>query len=324
MEEILGAMAGALVPVAVQWSRYDDQTQQRVRTTKYDLRDLKDAWQESQGWGSAVRGRLPIVMDWGTGLAMATAQTATPQAIPSLPPGQLRPNLCQGAEAFVSAMLYPPRAGVYDARHNVQQLGELSTTALAMTFEEVRAAIHGLILCNGSTAAQRVAIYRSVNALVETVAALGLTKAQFAEAWAKVFTPIVTAATIDPHRDPSKSPTISNIQNVSGVTFISTGSNGEINPQTDNAHRLQVQNGGMAFVPPYSPICQISFATPYSYRRPDGTTAPMVPVIQPHGSRAQFYAVGTSTGYDLYNSTNIGAGEIMTVLVIVEPGVNTL
>jgi hypothetical protein len=131
MDEILGAMAGALVPVAVQWSRYDDQTQQRVRNTRYDLRDLRDAWQESLGWGGAVRSRLPIVMDWDTGLAMATSQQPTAQTIPTLPSGQLRPNLCNGAESFVSSMMWPPRAGMYDARQNVQQVGELSTTALA-------------------------------------------------------------------------------------------------------------------------------------------------------------------------------------------------
>ena len=98
MDEILGAMADALVPVAVQWSRYDDQTQQRVRNTRSDLRALRDAWQESLGWGGAVRSRLPIVMDWDTGLAMATSQQPTAQTIPTLPAGQLRPNLCSGAE----------------------------------------------------------------------------------------------------------------------------------------------------------------------------------------------------------------------------------
>ena len=36
MEELLGAMAGALVPVAIQWSRYDDPTQRGVRGTKDD------------------------------------------------------------------------------------------------------------------------------------------------------------------------------------------------------------------------------------------------------------------------------------------------
>jgi hypothetical protein len=234
MDEILGAMAGALVPVAVQWSRYDDQTQQRVRNTRYDLRDLRDAWQESLGWGGAVRSRLPIVMDWDTGLAMATSQQPTAQTIPTLPSGQLRPNLCNGAESFVSSMMWPPRPGMYDARQNVQQVGELSTTALAVTYEEVRTAIHAFVSCNGSTPAGRVQLYRSINALTDTVMSLNLTKAEFAARWAQLFGVPVT--TIDPHRDPSKSPTISSINagnNVASVVFVSTGTNNEVNPQTD-------------------------------------------------------------------------------------------
>ena len=322
LDEMLGAMTGAIVPVAIQWSRYDDETQRRVRETKYDLRDLRDAFAESQGWGGMVRSRLPIVMDWDTGLAIATAQQPTAQQIPTLPSLQQRPNLCQGAESFISSMQWPPRPGVYDAKQNVKQVGELSTTALACTYEEVRAAILGFVSCNGSTAAGRVQLYRAINALNDTAQAQNMSKAEYAARWAQLFG--VPTSTIDPHRDPSKSPTIGNVQNVTGVTFITTGSTNEINPQTDNAHRLQVQNGGVVPVTPHSPICKISFATTYNYRRPDGTTAAMVPVIVPHGSRAQFYAVGTSTGYDLYNSTQIQPGETSTVLVIVEPGVVTL
>ena len=322
MEELLGAMAGALVPVAVQWSRYDDQTQRRVRETKYDLRDLRDAFAESQGWGGMVRSRLPIVMDWDTGLAIATAQQPTAQQIPTLPSLQQRPNLCQGAESFISSMQWPPRPGVYDAKQNVKQVGELSTTALACTYEEVRAAILGFVSCNGSTAAGRVQLYRAINALNDTAQAQNMSKAEYAARWAQLFG--VPTSTIDPHRDPSKSPTISNVQNVTGVTFITTGSTNEINPQTDNAHRLQVQNGGIAAIGAHNVLCKITFSTPYNYRRPDGTIAALVPVIQPHGSRTDFYAVGTSTGYDLYNGTAIPAGETSSVLVIVEPGVTTL
>lgn len=322
LDEMLGAMTGAIVPVAIQWSRYDDETQRRVRETKYDLRDLRDTFAESQGWGGMVRSRLPIVMDWDTGLAIATAQQPTAQQIPTLPSLQQRPNLCQGAESFISSMQWPPRPGVYDAKQNVKQVGELSTTALALTYEEVRAAILGFVSCNGSTAAGRVQLYRAINALNDAAQAQNLSKAEYAARWAQLFG--VPTPTIDPHRDPSKSPTISNVQNVTGVTFIPTGSTNEINPQTDNAHRLFVQNGGIAAVSAHSPICKIAFATPYNYRRPDGTIAAMVPVIQPHGSRSDFYAVGTSTGYDLYNSTAIPAGETTSVLVIVEPGVTTL
>lgn len=324
MDEILGAMAGALVPVAVQWSRYDDQTQQRVRNTRYDLRDLRDAWQESLGWGGAVRSRLPIVMDWDTGLAMATSQQPTAQTIPTLPSGQLRPNLCNGAESFVSSMMWPPRPGMYDARQNVQQVGELSTTALAHTYEEVRTAIHAFVSCNGSTPAGRVQLYRSINALTDTVMSLNLTKAEFAARWAQLFG--VPVSTIDPHRDPSKSPTISNVNtagNVSAVTFVTGGPFNEINPQTDNAHRLLIQSDGAAPVLAHTVVCKVSFATQYQYRRPDGSIAGLVPVVQPHGSKFQFYAVPSKTGYDLMNSQTIPPSESATVLVIVEPGVVT-
>jgi len=327
MEEILGAMAGALVPVAVQWSRYDDQTQQRVRNTRYDLRDLRDAWQESQGWGGAVRSRLPIVMDWDTGLAMATSQQPTAQTIPTLPAGQLRPNLCSGAESFVSSMVWPPRAGMYDARQNVQQVGELSTTALAMTYEEVRAVIHGFVSCNGSTSAGRVQLYRSINALTDTVMSLNMTKAEFAARWAQLFG--VPVSTIDPHRDPSKSPTISSINagnNVASVVFISTGSNNEINPQTDAGHRIRITASGAGDINPATDVCVINFSTIYRYKRPDGTTADMQPVIQLQspGPRFAYASVVTPTKYTIQLTNLLPANGSIDVAVTVDPGVPTV
>ena len=76
--------------------------------------------------------------------------------------------------------------------------------------------------CNGSTAAGRVQLYRSINALTDTVMSLNMTKAEFAARWAQLFG--VPVSTIDPHRDPSKSPTISSINagNNQAYTTIST------------------------------------------------------------------------------------------------------
>ena len=326
MDEILGAMAGALVPVAVQWSRYDDQTQQRVRNTRYDLRDLRDAWQESLGWGGAVRSRLPIVMDWDTGLAMATSQQPTAQTIPTLPSGQLRPNLCNGAESFVSSMMWPPRPGMYDARQNVQQVGELSTTALAVTYEEVRTAIHAFVSCNGSTSAGRVQLYRSINALTDTVMSLNLTKAEFAARWALLFGVPVT--TIDPHRDPSKSPTITSINagnNVASVVFISTGSNNEVNPQTDAVHRLRI-TAGSGNINALSDVATVTFATPYRWKRPDGTTAGLQPHVQMTTASDKFgYASLVShTSYTIQLLGSISAGASVDYSIIVDPGVTTV
>jgi hypothetical protein len=114
-----------------------------------------------------------------------------------------------------------------------------------MTYEEVRAVIHGFVSCNGSTSAGRVQLYRSINALTDTVMSLNLTKAEFAARWAQLFGVPVT--TIDPHRDPSKSPTISSINagnNVASVTFITTGTNNEANPQTDGPASNDKTNNG--------------------------------------------------------------------------------
>lgn len=323
-DEMLGMLTGALVPVAAQWSRYDDETQRRLRNTKYDLRDLRDAFTEAQGWGGVVRARLPIVMDWATGLAIATAQQPAAQQIPTLPSLQQRPNLCQGAESFVSSMQWPPRPGVYDARQNVTQVGELSTTALAVTYEEVRAAILGFVACNGSTAAGRVQLYRAVNALTETVMALNLTKAEFSARWAQLFGQ--PTATIDPHRDPAKSPMIGSINarnNVASVVWLGTGSNNEINAQTDAGHRLRITAGSGGPIANNTDICTVTFATPYRYRRPDGTTAAMVPQILAAGAHFPI-ALGSYTGYILHTQDPVPAGTSVDISVIVEPGCATV
>lgn len=324
-EELLGMLTGALVPVAAQWSRYDDETQRRLRNTKYDLRDLRDAFTDSQAWGGVVRSRLPIVMDWDTGLAIATAQQPVAQKIPTLPSLAQRPNLCQGAESFVSSMQWPPRPGMYDSRQNVTQVGELSTTALAVTYEEVRAAILGFVSCDGSTAAGRVQLYRAVNALTETVMALNLSRAEFAARWEKIFAP--TSTTTDPHRDPAKSPTIGSINsrfNVASVMWLSTGNNNEINAQTDAGHRFRVTAGSGGLIAADIEICAITFSSSYRYKRPDGTIAPMVPQIHADGAYSP-YVIGSSyTGYTLAARAPIPAGTSVDISVIVEPGCATV
>ena len=324
LDNLLGSLTGAAVAGFAQWVRYDNRTQDKLANTTNLARDLRDTFLDQQSWGDAVRSRVPVVQDWQSGIAIASQTQSTPSAIPSVPSATPRPNLCQGAESAVSAFQYPPRPGVYDERWNVKQLGELSTTALAMTLEEVRATIHAFILCGGSTGAQRVQIYRAVNTMIETVAAQGMTRAQFADVWGKLFGG--QASTIDPHRDPAKAPLITAVNvgaSVASVQFINTGPSNESNPQTDNAHRLQVTADGAGNVPAGTTLCKIVFATAYQYRKADGTTAALAPVVIPHSSRSSLYAVPSKSGYDLINGQVIPAGESVSVLVVVEPGVAT-
>jgi hypothetical protein len=286
-EELLGMLTGALVPVAAQWSRYDDETQRRLRNTKYDLRDLRDAFTDSQAWGGVVRSRLPIVMDWDTGLAIATAQQPVAQKIPTLPSLAQRPDLCQGAESFVSSMQWPPRPGMYDSRQNVTQVGELSTTSLACTYEEVRAAILGFVSCNGSTAAGRVQLYRAINALNDTAQAQNMSKAEYAARWAQLFG--VPTSTIDPHRDPSKSPTIGSINagnNVASVVWVGTGSNNEINAQTDAGHRIRGRQHRPQYGYRRDHVCHaLPIQASRRVDRADGSADPYDRTVQPVRTR---------------------------------------
>lgn len=325
LDNLLGSLTGAAVAGFAQWVRYDNRTQDKLANTTNLARDLRDTFLDRESWGDSVRSRVPVVQDWQSGIAIASQTQSTPSAIPSVPSATPRPNLCQGAESAVSAFQYPPRPGVYDERWNVKQLGELSTTALAMTIEEVRATIHAFILCGGSTGAQRVQIYRAVNTLVETVAAQGMTRAQFADVWGKLFGG--QASTIDPHRDPAKAPLITTVNNagfVSSVQFVNGGPFNESNPQTDNAHRLQIQADGANNIGAQTTVCKIVFATPYQYRKSDGTNAALSPVVHAHASKGSFYAVPNKSGYDLINGQAIAAGDSVTVLVMVEAGVPTL
>ena len=326
LDNLLGSLTGAAVAGFAQWVRYDNRTQDRLANTTNLARDLRDTFLDQQSWGDAVRSRVPVVQDWQSGIAIASQTQSTPSAIPSVPSATPRPNLCQGAESAVSAFQYPPRPGVYDERWNVKQLGELSTTALAMTLEEVRATIHAFILCGGSTGAQRVQIYRAVNTLIETVAAQGMTRAQFADVWGKLFA--VPGQTLDPHIDPTKPPTIASINtanNVQSVTFITTGTNNENNPQTDNAHRLRVLASSSAAILPNADICTVNFATLYRYRRADGSIATLQPnvIIQAKGPY-QFAVWISSVGYTVQCINSIGASSAVDITVTVEPGVITV
>lgn len=326
MDELLATLTGLAVPALAQFQRWDDENQRKIRNNRQGVRDLQAQINDLLTSGQTIRNRLPLVNDWAVGLGLATQQQPTAQPIPSVPAPVLRPNLCNGAESFIGSMQWPPKSGLFDTRGNVSQVGELSTTALAMTYEEVRAAIHGLILCNGSTSAQRVEIYRGINALIETIAALNLSKAQFAEVWGNLFAGQVQ--TIDPHRDPSKPPTISGINggnNVASVVFLPTGSNGENNPQTDAGHRMRITATGGGPIGVGIDVATITFATPYRYRRADGTTATMQPQVHCQATSPKpVYAVVRSNGYTLMLGDTLNASTSIDVSVIVEPGVGTV
>lgn len=319
LDTMLGSLTGAGLAALTQWSRLDDSTQTKIRNVRADVRDVRDAFVDTQSYGEMVRLRLAVVQDLISGIARASSTTAAPSPLPAPSTSVGRPDLCNGIEAAISGFSYPPRQGTYDGRGNIVALGELTTVGTALTFEEVRAALHGLVLCGGSTGAQRVEIYRAINALVETVAGLGLTKAQFADAWARVFA-VSSAEAIDPHMDPSRPPILAGSGGT--VAFLGAPPIGS-NPQTDAAHRV-VFTCTVAAIPAETSVVSVTFGTAYKWKRADGTVAALTPVVHATSNLVSVRPKSvTSAGYSLAFNVGLSAGDTIEVMVSVHPGVTT-
>lgn len=322
LDTMLGSLTGAGLAALTQWSRLDDSTQTKIRNVRADVRDVRDAFVDTQSYGEMVRLRLAVVQDLISGIARASSTTAAPSPLPAPSTSVGRPDLCNGIEAAISGFSYPPRQGTYDGRGNIVALGELTTVGTALTFEEVRAALHGLVLCGGSTGAQRVEIYRAINALVETVAGLGLTKAQFADAWARVFAAQSTAG-VDPHRDPARQPSISLMAAGINLAFLGAPPIGT-NPQTDAVHRVVIEVTAGAIAAD-TDLVAVNFATPYRWKRADGSIAPVTPAVQISANFRSFRVRNvTSTGYRIACISGINSADICELLLSVDPGVATV
>lgn len=323
LDNMLGALTGAGLAALTQWSRLDDTTQSKLRNVRADVRDVRDAFVDTQSYGEIIRLRLAVVQDLLSGVARASSTSAAPSPLP-LPQSSLgRPDLCSGIEAAISGFSYPPRQGTYDARGNIVSLGELTTVGTALTFEEVRAALHGFVMCGGSTGSQRVEIYRAMNALVETVAGLSLSKAEFASAWARVFA-MSGAEPIDPHLDPTRPPSLA-IVGAAGITLSYLGAPpiGN-NPQTDAAQRITfaVTAGAIAAE---TDLISVSFATPYRWKRSDGSVVAFTPAIVVNPSYRLFRInAASSTGFRIATIQPLNNGDTVDLLVSVNPGIATV
>jgi len=100
-------------------------------------------------------------------------------------------------EAAVADMSWPPQAGQYDAKGMVSKVGELTTTFLSLTYEEVRAFVQGLAQTKAPSKDGKVQVFYAANTLVQTVAGLKLSAQQYADAWARLFRPTTAAPVVN-------------------------------------------------------------------------------------------------------------------------------
>lgn len=323
-----GALTGIAIAAAAHWSRYDDDTQRRLRNVRLDAEEALDLIRDMQSRGEVIRSRLPTVMDAQVGIAIASPQPASAALVPSTTP-LVRPNLTTQMETAVADMTWPPVPGQYDDRGLVKQAGELTSMFLSLTYEEIRAFVQGLAQARPPSRDCKVQIYYAANALIAQLCGQKLTWQQYKDAWARLFGGAAGAAsTVDAHSDPSRPPIVvgalgANVTSVVPLSSSSIAGYPYANRNTDSAMRFRIIAGG-GNVGAGTTICTIQFGSEYRIRDTTNTLISIQPVVTVNSNTNRIYADNiTSTAFTIANSGQINANSTLDVFISACAGLKT-
>ena len=293
------AMWGILTAAVASWDSYDKDTQRRLRNLRDDAAGALDQIRDYTTRGEQVRLRLPSVMDALLGIALANPTQTTPEILPSSTK-LTRPVIDEGSASDLS---WPVKTGSYDGKGRVSELGELSRTFLALTFQEVRAFLEGLAQDKSPTQAGLLQINRAAKQLVNVLSTLNLTSDQFRLIWTDLFSASPGTVVADSHLG---TPTISNIQpgiNIASITFSPTST------KNDREMRIRI-TAGAGQIPAQADLCTITFAS--AWTNSNGAVIPAVVCGHP--------LVATQTNnsaFVLQLSVSILAGETRDIPILV-------
>lgn len=199
-----GAVTGAVLAAASGFAREGDETQRRIRIARDDstraLREIEDLHTR----GDTLRARMPVVQDFLAGLSIANQPSQAPSVTPNTA-ALNRPDLATTMQTAVESLMWPPEAGQYDERGHIVAVGELTALGSALTTEEARAWLQGLVQPKPPTTAHKVQIYLAANALLSVLQGTNLTREEHAAAWKRLFAsgtsgPGGGTSGADPHR----------------------------------------------------------------------------------------------------------------------------
>ena len=304
MSKINAAMFGILTAAAASWEGYDNDTQRRLRNLRNDSSDALEQIRDYMSRGEQIHGRLPSVMDALLGLALANPTQTTPEILPTSTKLS-RPVI---DESSVSDLSWPLKTGTYDSKGRVTELGDLSRTFLALTFQELRAFIEGAAQEKSPSQAGLTQINRAANQLISVLSTLNLTAAQYKTVWTQLFNGNSNPST-DPHLG---TPTIgvpNNVNFVQSVAFVS----GAV--KTDRAMRIRITATNAGNVAAQTDVVNVTFASEWK----DANGNPVIPSIV--GSQGLYAtATATSTGFTIQLSSQIPINSFQDFSIIVSGG----
>jgi hypothetical protein len=165
MDEKLSAVLTGLIGVtAVNVIRRDDDNNNRIRNQQDDLDSLSRRFRDFSSNGHILRQFMPTVADLlaGTALARSSEQAAT--LLPTLS-SVSRPDLLSSMASAVKAFTWPPVEGEYTSNGYITKAGELTSLGLVLTYEEVRAFLHGLVLSSSPSTEAKGQAYGAASGL---------------------------------------------------------------------------------------------------------------------------------------------------------------
>lgn len=295
------AMLGMLAAAVTSWDSYDKDTQRRLRNLRDDAEDALQQIREFRSRGEQVRLRLPSVMDALLGIALANPTQTTPEILPSSTK-LTRPAIDEGSASDLS---WPPKTGTYDSQGRVSELGELTRTYLAHTFQEVRAFIEGMAQDKAPSQAGLLQINRAAKQLIYVLSTLNLTSDSYRHIWTTLFgsTP-GSPSPSDPHLGV---PTIGAVfpgNNVQSIAFVANS------VKSDRAMRIRIV-AGAGIVPAQTDLVTITFAAEWK----DASGNPVIPAIV--GSNGLYASGASSQAFTiaLGNSVPLGTAQDYNILV---------
>jgi len=310
-ENLTGALTGMALAAAANWARYDDDTQRRLRNQRLDVQALSNQLADMNSRGEVLRARLPVAMDAVVGLALANTSLPAPQLIPTNT-ALARPDFVNRAQAAITQMTWPPQPGVYDERGMVKEVGEMTQTFLALTYEEVRCFLEALPQSQQPTAECKRAIFFAANSLTRALCQMDtLTYEQFLAAWHRLFT---GESLLGLHADPAKAPKVVGAlgTNVASVAPMA-------GPQTDRASRWRITANGANPISAGTPIATIQWGSEWRYQN-----GPLQPAVAVGSALNNIYAAPegvTSNQVGIYNAVQINAGATVDFAMQASSGV---
>lgn len=321
LETLEGVLSGAALAAAAGFAQEGDETQRKIRIARDDSTRALRELDELNTRGDVLRGRMPVVMDFNAGLSIANQPSPTPSVTPTTA-GPSRPDLAANMSTAVADLKWPPKPGQYDERGHISAVGELTALASALTYEELRAFLLGLVQSKQPSSTQKTQVFYAANALVSVLYGLNLSWEQQAAAWRRLFTGEPGgvpggAGDTDPHRLTTRPPVAQGID----PNLVSVVPLGQpelpgypyAHQNTDSASKWRVTMGTNAAVG--ATVFQVTFGSVPWLKN----GKPYPPVVVCSSALFAVYGV-TANGFTVKTAQTISAGSTVDVGFIVWDG----